>query len=243
MIFRIDSGDMENVLLSYKNEIGTGSLWDSIALIVSGLFDIYSVVTVNFNNIVKGVLIVLSIVLIFRGAYSILSAIRKPFNSETLFEEIKSKNRVEIQSALVALVDADCVESKRILVYHDDGWNCDFLPNHRISDGSTDSIERIALASSLNSGFGFDIKPDDLIFVSERDSQKKTPEHDGELRYYHYRLYTVDWHPISDDWKKPSFLARNGRKCRWMTIDEMFSDKRISEVNYDVLSLLKSKLQ
>lgn len=243
MILHVDTSDINNILLNHKNELGTGAFWDSAGLIVSGLFDIYSVVTTDFNEIVKGILVALGIALILRGITSIYGCKKHPFTPETLLEEIEEKNRIEVQSALVALIDADCTDNRRILVYHDDGWDCDFLPNHRISDGSADSIERIALSKSLNNNFGFDIKPEELTFVSEKDSQKKSTEHDGELRYYHYRLYTVNWHDINDEWRKATFMARNGRKCRWVTIDEMYADRRMREVNLDVLSLLKSKLQ
>lgn len=243
MILHIDSGDLENILLKHKDDFGFGARWDAVGLIASGVFNIYSVVTVDFNQFVKYGLVVVAFLFIGRGLYSLYRVIKHPVTPNSLANEIKSKNRIEIQSALVALVDADCADNRRFLVYHDDGWDCDFLPNHRTSDGSTDELERMALSRSLNHSFGFEISPEEFSFVTEKDSQKESTEHENELRYYHYRLYTVDWHNIDDRWKRSSFMARNGRKCRWMTIDEMYADKRMVEVNRDVLSLLKLKLQ
>ena len=243
MILHIDSSDLENVLLAHKDDFGSDTRWNSIGLIASGLFNIYSVVTVDFNSIIKIFLVALALVLIGRGLLSLIKVTRNPFTPNSLGDEIKAKNRIEVQSALVALIDGDCADSRRFLVYHDDSWDCDFLPNHRISDGATDEIERIALSRSLNNSLGFEIQPEAFSFVTEADSQKKSTEHDDELRYYHYRLYKVDWHDINDDWKKSPFMARNGRNCRWLTIDEMYADKRMAEINFDVLSLLKRKLQ
>ena len=153
-----------------------------------------------------------------------------------LFEEIKDMNRTEIRSSLVAVKGCDQV-SNRFLLYYDNGWSCDFLPNRKTVDPGDSEIG--FLKKYISEEFGISKSDLKLTFVTEKDSEKQCVEHDNEFRYYHYRLYSATLNKLPDGWRERSFVAPNGCKCRWLTVEEMLSDPRIREINYDVVSAIR----
>lgn len=240
LIIHIDDKDLSNILLRRSGDLGDFKAWDAVGLVLGGFVDSISIFFSDVSGYIKGAVGVIGLVLILRGLFLIYKSVFHPYSVDDLNREILQAKRIEINNSLIALVDGNYEFGTRFLLYHDDGWDCDFLPNHRGDAIGAGEYERQALSASLYRGFGITINPSDISFVTECDSNKRSTEHDGELRYYHYRLYTAVLSNLSPNWRESSFISHNNRRCRWMTIDEMSSDRRISEINSDVIALLKN---
>lgn len=241
MVIKIDERDLNNILLRHSDVIEGKEWWDSLALCFGGVFDAVSVLFTPLGVLGKAILVSLGLLFVFRGVYLLLRDRKDPLSCESLVDEIKSMNRIEIKSTLIAVLDdSPSSRPRRILLYHDDGWGCDFLPNHRSMQSIDD--DKSDLVRMMECDYGLSLNPSDISFVAERDSEKQSTEHNGQLRYYHYRLYSARLCNMPLGWDSDRFTANGVRSCRWMTVDEMFSNARISDVNHDVISMLRDEL-
>lgn len=164
-------------------------------------------------------------------------ASRNRYTDRQLFEDIKRMNRTEIKSSLIAVKGCGEYFGTRFLLYKDEGWDCDFLPNRKTIDPSPDEAGR--LARYLSEHYGIPLGDFDIEFVTEAESEKACIEHGDQLRYYHYRLYEARVKRMPEAWSKPAFRAADGRECRWMSVEEMLSDERIRLVNRDVVAAVR----
>ncbi len=77
---------------------------------------------------------------------------------------------------------------------------------------------------------------------STLNRRKECVEHGNQLRYYHYRLYQAVVKRMPEQWKSLSFKISGGKECRWLSVDEMFADQRIRQVNGDVVTAVRDYL-
>ena len=47
---------------------------------------------------------------------------------------------------------------------------------------------------------------------------------------------------MPEQWKSLSFKTSGGKECRWLSVDEMFADQRIRQVNGDVVTAVRDYL-
>ena len=160
-------------------------------------------------------------------------------NSEKLFKEIIALDKVERRSSIIAIKDSYQQYPHRFLLYHDNGWNCDFFPNHASASSIVDTSREL---KSYISG-QLEVPPADLEirFVREKTNEKPSTEHNGEMRLYTYWLFDVSVKNIPDFWRQSEFDIAD-RHYKWMSTDSMLADARINEINNDVVSLVKDTL-
>lgn len=236
MILHIDEADLDRCLLGHKETIGGPPVRGAIADTVAGVFCIATAVASGFSGLPLNILVTIGLLFTFYGIRNAWHWHDRKCSDRQLFEEIKDMNRTEIRSSLVAVKGCDRV-SNRFLLYYDNGWSCDFFPNRKTVDPGDSEIG--FLKKYISEEFGISKSDLKLTFVTEKDSEKQCVEHDNEFRYYHYRLYSATLNKLPDGWRERSFVAPNGCKCRWLTVEEMLSDPRIREINYDVVSAIR----
>lgn len=170
----------------------------------------------------------------FLIALGVASIVCKGLTSEKLYKEIESMNRRA--SSLIAVKDGMDALSNRYLTYYDEQWNCWFLPNHRSFDSYEEDKRK--LSSYLSSEFKIPSDDFQMRFVGTATSTKFSTAHNEE-RTYDYRLYLASVIRIPDAWDAEGEFAIGSKKCKWMTVDEMLSDRKIYAINHDVIQMLK----
>ncbi|MBW3092803.1 hypothetical protein KIH79_07645 [Bifidobacterium sp. 82T10] len=152
------------------------------------------------------------------------------YSAEDLYQELKAMDRTEKHSSIIAINDGN-----RYLLYHDNGWDCDFFPNHATADSETENLR--LLTDYLSTGFDIPKEDFKLVRVTNETHEKYSAEH-NEDRVYDYTLYKADILHMPDAWKAERFHV-DSKDCRWMTTDEMLSDDTIRSKNRDVVSMVR----
>ena len=240
MVLRIEESDLNNVLLTHKDAIGSLSAAHGVADAVAGVFYIATAFSAGFPPVALVVLAIIGLLFSCYGCQQWLRARRNRYTDRQLFEDIKRMDRTEVRSSLIAVKGCGDYFGNRFLLYHDDGWDCDFLPNRKTTDPAPDEEKR--LAAYLSEHYGIPLKDFSLSFITDAESEKECEEHDNQIRYYHYRLYCATVLRMPETWRSPLFATDSGKRCRWMSVDEMFANKRICQVNGDVITAVRDYL-
>lgn len=238
MILRIDQKDLQSYLAEHSNEIGKGDLETWVTNALAGVSFVLSAWAVE-NIFLKWVLGIIAVAYCVWTACKLVKIIRNPFDANKLLKGVETMDRTERRSSIIALRDATGEFRDRYLLYRDDGWGCDFFPNHKTSEPISSDKQQIA--DYISNTFGIPKESFELAYVGHDVSEKESTEHNNELRYYDYQLYNAEVKKIPDSWKANSFNV-GSKRCRWMSIDEMLSDDEIKKTNYDVVSMVRDKI-
>lgn len=237
-LLHIDEDQLHALLAQQKENIGTVRFPEFVNF-AGGLSLVVTAWTGLSNVFLKwgctGLGVLLSVLSLIRLFRSFLHAM----DAETLYKEIVNLDKVERRSSIVAIRDTYQQYPHRYLLYHDEGWDCDFFPNH--ASASTNKATTALLSSYLSDQLEIPETEIDIQFVREGTNEKPSTEHGGELRLYTYWLYNVTIAAIPDFWKQDEFVIA-GRHYKWMSTDSMLADERIREVNSDVVSLVRDTL-
>ena len=182
----------------------------------------------------QGLLLALSIIFMFYGVWSLITACRNKYDAITLYEDIANMDRTERRSSIIAVKDAN-----RYLLYRDLGWGCNFFPNHATASSTDEDVRQ--LTTYFADEFGIPAKGLTLSRICVKDSEKPSTEHDGEVRYYEYTLYRASVTVMPDAWRSTEFHV-GAKDCRWMTLDEMLADPVINKINHDVVTMVRDNL-
>ena len=240
MVLRIEESDLDNVLLAHKGAIGSLSVGHGIADAIAGIFYIATAFSAGFPVIPLVVLAIIGSLFSCYGFWQWYRACQNRYTDRQLFEDIKRMDRTEVRSSLIAVKGCGDFFGNRFLLYRDHGWDCDFLPNKKTTDPAPDEIAR--LSAYLSEQYDIPCNAFELTFVTDAESKKECAEHDNQLRYYHYRLYQAKVNHMPDKWRARSFQTSGGKECRWLSVDEMFADDRIRQVNGDVITAVRDYL-
>lgn len=237
MILRVEESDLRGLLFEHKESLQPKGLWAGFTDFLAGVFYVVTVVTVDMSLVWQIILAALGLLFAFSGLWQIVSSRLRSYTVEQLFEDIRAMDRTEVKSTLIAIKAGSGPCKGRYLLYHDDGWDCDFFPNHKTLEPAT--AEKEQLARYLGDSYGLELSSSDIFFVTEADSEKPSKEHENELRYYHYRLYSAVLENMPLEYQNSAFTIESGKLCSWKTIDEMLADERTYAVNHDVLRLVR----
>lgn len=231
-MLRIDERDLKAKLNEHKSLIGFGSIGDGIANMVAGVFYIVTAwMTPGLERAWEWTRTALGAIIIGVGMAALFS---KRLSVAKLYKEIETMNRRA--SSLIAVKNGGDELSNRYLTYYDEQWECWFLPNHRSFDSYTE--DKAKVADYLSTEFKVPQSDFTLGFVGTTTSTKWSTEHNEE-RTYDYRLYLAAVTRVPDAWVVDGEFSIGSKKCRWMSLDDMQSDKRVYEVNHDVIDMLK----
>ena len=231
MVLRMDEAQLRAVLYQHKEHIGVGPVFNGVVSLIEGVFYIPAALTSGLGPIGQTLLLVFSGIFIAYGGWSTYIAVRHRYDADSLYEDIKHMDRTEVRSSIIAIRN----RNNQYLIYYDEGWACDFFPNHATASPETNEARS---AEYLQHNFGLPEATCPLDLVAEGSEAKPSTEHGNELRYYEYKLYRATVTEMPDGWDAPEFLTQ-GKRCKWLTLDEMMADQRTNGINHYVISLVR----
>ena len=146
-------------------------------------------------------------------------------------------NEILHRFSIVALKDDFNKYSNRFLLHYDTNWNCWFFFSFPTSDSANEEQIKNRMSNILK----VDKNLIHLVHKSER-LQPKYSLKDCVNKVYQHSLYQAVMGEFSPELKEDSFVL-DGVSYKWMTIAEMEADDRIMEVNKDVVSFVKEKIE
>lgn len=229
-LLRIDKNELKALLQSDKDGIGF-NIGTEIVNVAGGLSLIVSALSLGDLRWLTVPCFTLGIALIFISARHLINMKRKPLNADLLFQEIIDMDKVERRSSIAAIRDSFETYPHRYLVYYDEGWKCEFFPNHKTADeGNPEKLKKF-----LSEELEIDESSISLSYLREFSNEKESTEHNNQKRLYIYNLFKAEISDMPDKWKQDEFMIA-GKKYRWMSIDEMLQDETIRRINSDVIS-------
>lgn len=238
MILRIEESELSTHLTAHDRDIGRGQRAASVAGLFAGIFYVHTALTIG-TLWLRDPLLVLALAFTVWQARILYRIMKHPYNADKLLKDVEAMDRTERRSSIIAIRDVTGELADRYLVYRDDGWGCDFFPNHKTAEPETADEQQAIRYIAHN----FGLQPDAFTIrhVGHKESSKPSTEHNNEMRYYEYQLYQADVTALPDAWKKDSFTV-GSKNCKWMTIEEMMRDPTIRKVNSDVVTLVRDHI-
>ena len=167
----------------------------------------------------------------------VFKSFRLRYDHKLLFSDIENLNEILHRFSIVALKDDFNKYSNRFLLHYDTNWNCWFFFSFPTSDSANEEQIKNRMSNILK----VDKNLIHLVHKSER-LQPKYSLKDCVNKVYQHSLYQAVMGEFSPELKEDSFVL-DGVSYKWMTIAEMEADDRIMEVNKDVVSFVKEKIE
>lgn len=230
------------ILSEHKDEIGKRAI-NGIEKIIAAIAFWIPMAISDFSkwktigSIIQIILVISGIVYTCYAIYYTFCAIKNPFNKDRLYEEIEEENLMkEHPHSIVLIKDTFHSNDNRFLLYYDARWNCRLFLNYATitSDYELDmenivrhlQMELKVSKNNLDGAFAFE-KVHEKYSVSAKEN-----------RCYRHRFYQFLIKQFDEKIEQDSFEI-DGKKFYWMSIAEMEQDKRIMEVNSDIVSMVK----
>lgn len=235
----LDKTELELLLERRKMYIGESKdgLYDSFFAAVTFLFSlVYTDCGDIFfirGSVIKGIFLLMTLAFLGRGI--VLMAKRNDYSAEVLKEEINDLNRMEHPFSIMGIRDSYNEYANRFLLYYDTRWKCYLFPNGKSSEDEEKNEQYLKrdISNSLK------ISPEAVRIerIGERIHQKYSVS-DQIMKLYHHTFYELHVAEFPEEARKTEFVI-DGKSFRWMSIAEMEKDKRIQEVNRDIVEIVK----
>ena len=140
--------------------------------------------------------------------------------------------------SIVLLKDTFNTNSNRYLVYYDSRWNCKLFLNYATITSDMEQDEK-----NISKHLQMELKVEEDKIIGGYEFEKvheKFSVSANENKCYRHRFYKYFVTTFPDKLKKDSFEI-DGKKFYWMSIAEMENDKRIMEVNSDIVNMVKNQ--
>ena len=131
--------------------------------------------------------------------------------------------------SLVAIGDG----KGRYLQIFDERWNCQLFPYFRSTESNKEHVDQCV--SKL-------LKTNASTNYVTHTKHIKFSVSDGVYKIYHHKLYSLKLNTIPDYMSRDSFELQ-GKRCAWMSIEEMEKDPDIMQKNDDIVAFVKAKLE
>lgn len=238
----LETDRLKLILSEHKDEIGKRVI-NGIEKIIAAIAFWIPMAISDFSkwktigSIIQIILVISGIVYTCYAIYYTFCAIKNPFNKDRLYEEIEEENLMkEHPHSIVLIKDTFHSNDNRFLLYYDARWNCRLFLNYATitSDYELDmenivrhlQMELKVSKNNLDGAFAFE-KVHEKYSVSAKEN-----------RCYRHRFYQFLIKQFDEKIEQDSFEI-DGKKFYWMSIAEMEQDKRIMEVNSDIVSMVK----
>ena len=239
-MIEIDEKNLIDLLERKKEHIG-GSWVGGIINLGSAFSFGVTLFTANISiQWLKSVLIIVLLINIVAAIFSLIKCLGKfAYKYNKLYSDILMLDRSKNKYSLVAIMndfEGDCA-NKVLLQYYSDEWNTYMFFSFPTAseDDENNIISRVAASLKIDRKY---IK---VRFLEETPNQPKySPDH-KEIREYHNKYYQIFITNFPELIKKSSFEIE-GCRYKWMTLDEMKSDKNIRKNNIDVLQVFEKHI-
>ena len=235
----LETDRLKLILSEHKDEIGKRAI-NGIEKIIAAIAFWIPMAISDFSkwktigSIIQIILVISGIVYTCYAIYYTFCAIKNPFNKDRLYEEENLMK--EHPHSIVLIKDTFHSNDNRFLLYYDARWNCRLFLNYATitSDYELDmenivrhlQMELKVSKNNLDGAFAFE-KVHEKYSVSAKEN-----------RCYRHRFYQFLIKQFDEKIEQDSFEI-DGKKFYWMSIAEMEQDKRIMEVNSDIVSMVK----
>lgn len=238
----LETDRLKLILSEHKDEIGKRVI-DGIEKIIAAIAFWIPMVISDFSKwkttglIVQVILVILGIAYTCYAVYYTICAVKNPFNKDRLYEEIEEENLMkEHPHSIVLIKDTFHSNDNRFLVYYDARWDCRLFLNYATITSDLE-LDQQNIAKHLQ--MELKVSQDNLegAFAFEKVHEKYSVSA-KENRCYRHRFYQFLIKQFDEKIEQDSFEI-DGKKFYWMSIAEMEQDKRIMEVNSDIVSMVK----
>lgn len=233
----IDDTEAKLLLETNRDNIGCSNR-ENIEMLISGIMFIVSNVFADYNIkhipdiAIKIICAIVGGYSVLRGGYLLMKNIKSNYNHHDLYNDLKNLDKITHPFSIVVVKDTFNRYPNRFLLYYDERWQCDFFFSFRTVDNNTENIIK-KLSNELQ-------VEEQYISVDYKTQkiQSKFSESDKIIKTYEHKLYFADITLFSDLLKQNTFEI-NGKKFKWMTIEQMEQDENIKKKNLDVVDLVK----
>lgn len=236
----IDDAQLELLLNKKKEKIGYPA-YDWIDAFLSGITFIITTVFASFENYkyisensIKLLCVLFGSIFIIRGIYMFIKSIKHKYNHENLLADIKGIDKTAHRFSIIAVRDTFNDYPKKFLLYYDERWQCDFFFSFKTVDG--DNVGKIT--ENLSNELQIETCNIKLDYKDEMIHSKYSVS-DKMNKIYEHKLYFANISNFNDLIKNEQFEI-NGKKFKWMTIEQMEQDKTIQEKNTDIVEFVKT---
>jgi hypothetical protein len=231
-LLHLDKNELNALLLRKEDRIGFDNVTELVNL-ASGYSLLMALPGIK-SKIFFLICLVLGVLLIIISSKHMFLNFKHPFSADDLYAEILQMDKVERRSSIIAIKDTFETYPHKYLLYFDEGWKCDFFPNHKTAEkGNTEELR-----GYLSEELEVPASQIHLDFLHEFTNEKPSVEHDNQMRLYIYSIYKAEISDIPDSWKTEHFMIA-GKNYRWMSIDEMLQDSTIRDINQDVIAQVR----
>lgn len=233
----IDDTEAKLLLETNRDEIGH-SKREGLEMILSGVMFIISYVFADYNikhvpdNVIKTICAITGLYFVVRGGYLLMKNMKSNYNHHDLYNDLKKLDKITHPFSIVAIRDTFNKFPNRFLLYYDERWDCDFFFSFRTVDNNSENIIK-----KLSSELQLDERYIKVDYKTQK-IQSKFSESDKIQKTYEHKLYCADISHFNNLLKQNSFEI-NGKKFKWMTIEQMEQDENIKKKNLDVVDLVK----
>ena len=128
--------------------------------------------------------------------------------------------------SLIAIKNTD----NKYLQLYDERWDCWLFPYFRSTDNNRENVD-----SKISEQLGMDISCEYITVANHC----KYSVSDDVYKIYHHKLYRYVMNDIPDNMNSNQFEI-DGKKYKWMSINDMENDSLIMEKNDDIVAFVKT---
>ena len=121
-------------------------------------------------------------------------------------------------------------ENSKYLQYFDEGWNSYLFLNCKLPNGNNEEIIKNKIANEFN----IEKNVIEVYYVGNKKHKKFSETAKKEKEYIHY-FYKVDF----DTKFSENDFEIDSKKYKWFSYKELLEDKRIKQVNSDIVEFIK----
>ena len=116
------------------------------------------------------------------------------------------------------------------LQYFDEGWNSFLFLNCKLPNGNDEKI----IKNKVSNEFNLNNEVIEVYYVGNKKHTKFSETAKREKEYIHY-FYKID---LNTRFEENNF-EMNGKKYKWYSYKDLLEDKRIKQVNSDIVKFIK----
>lgn len=232
------------LLLEKKKKILERPRYSGIGEIISSVSLMITLFLSDFNNITivkplyfKIVAWGISIVIFIYGLWEFIKSITGAYSLDQLYSEIADIDP-KVEHAFNIVVIRNKNRNGKYLVFKSKRWKCWLFPNYKCLDGVFDPANEL---TNIKKKIEWDLNIVGKVkykYLGNEVTEKYSVS-DRVIKKYNFHFFQAIDVKIEND-KKLNFKC-NGKKYRWMTLDQMYSSKNIVKKNKDVLDYIRNK--
>ena len=241
----IDESELKLILEKYRDNITDKRNWFDNIGTAGSLF--LTIVSSDFKDLffikaeyIQYTVWVITTYFLIKGCRTWWLNRKSSFDKDELFKEISKKSEIErVMFSIIIIKDEFTEYPNKFLVYEDKRWGCNLFLNFYMQDNNGENEKDNILKSVSNYlKIGKNNMVIDYLFMKESTKYSPTA-HKNKSYDFHYYYLKIKNEAFADNMKQEAFEI-DGRNYKWMSMDELMSDKATMERNADVLRVIKN---